>query len=179
MGVFKSKLNVLALIFFIASVLFVLYTILFNENGNKDKNNAKFNYTKDEVAIYMSDEYAVLDYNTFYTIENISKQIISALSEGKYKELYKVLSPELAGDISKEQYESVFSEYYISNFADIKDNEGNITERYQNSRNLKAVYSLGQNGVYIAELVNNHNSTSKIGIRITASNTYQIVYFEI
>ncbi len=176
MGIFKNKFNVIVLVFFIASLLFVLYTLIFN-NGDAGSNNGKFNYTQEEISIYSSPEYIVKDYNTFYTIENICKQIISALSEEKYKEVYKVLSSELAGDISKEQYKSIFAEFYISNFSNVKDESGVVTKEYKNSRNLVNAYSIDKN-TYIAEIKNNHDSTTKIGIKIYSNNTYEIVYFE-
>ncbi len=177
MNIFKNKLNVVILVFFIASLLYVIYTLIFNSSDKNMGGNGKNNYTKEEVEIYSSDEYLVLDYNTFYTIENISKQIILALSEGKYKELYGVLSSDLAGDISKEQYKNIFSEFYISNFSDIKDEEGIVVEAYQNSKNLVNAYSIAEN-TYIAEIKNNHNGTTKIGIKTSSDNTYEIVYFE-
>lgn len=178
MNIFKNKLNVVVLVFFIASLLFVLYTLIFNpsDKGNVG-GNSKFSYSKEEVEIYSSKEYLVSDYNTFYTVENISKQIISALSEEKYKELYKVLSSELAGDISKEQYANVFKEFYISNFSDIKNEDGIVIESYQNSRNLVNLYTISEN-TYIAEIKNNHNGTTKICIKLESNNTYKLVYFE-
>ena len=118
MGVFKSKTNILVMIFFVTSLLFVMFSLLFD---NKSSNSNEPKYTTEEISIYSTSEYKILDYNTFYTIEEISQQIISALSEGRYKEIYNIFSSDLAEDISKEQYENTLREVYLSNFSDIKD----------------------------------------------------------
>ena len=175
MGMFKNKMNLAVLIFFIISLVFVIFT--FFVNGDKKIQENIDTISTEEIAIYSTKEYLVKDHNTFYTIESIIKRIVSALSEGRYTEVFSVFSSDLAGDISKEQASTILQEYYINNFSDVKDESGNIVSNYDTNRILKNLYAYKSNS-YIAEFENNTGKICKIGITLKQDYTYEIIYIE-
>lgn len=175
MGVFKNKRNVFVLIFFVASLLYVLYLLIFN-NNNKDVDNNIKGYTKEQVDIYTVKENIIKDYNKFYTLEDISTQIISALKEGKYSEVYSLVSSDMVGGISKEQWLELLKNFYTDNFSNFTDGDGEEVQ-YEISRNLVNSYGINSD-TYILEVRNNHNSTTRIGIKYVNNVSYKIVYIE-
>ena len=175
MGMFKNKMNLAILIFFIISLVFVIFSFFINDEKNVQGDIDII--STEEIAIYSTNEYLVLDHNAFYTVEDIIKKIISALSEEKYTEVFSVFSSDLAGDISKEQASTILQEYYINNFSDVKDESGNIVSNYDTNRILKNLYAYKSNS-YIAEFENNTGKICKIGITLKQDYTYEIIYIE-
>ncbi|MBR1884017.1 MAG: hypothetical protein IJ809_03625 [Clostridia bacterium] len=154
----------------------MLYALIFANNEQGGGKEVK-GYTEEEIAIYTVKDNLVHDYNLFYTLEDISNQIISALKEGRYKEIYSLLSSDLAGDISKEQWEELLKNYFTDNFSNITDEDGEEVE-YENSKNLLNAYTIDSN-TYVLEIKNNRNVRTKIGIQIIDSARYKIIYFEL
>ena len=174
MGVFNNKRNVIILVFFVAAILFIIYSMLFSNDTSK-KQELK-SYSEDEIKIYTVKENIIDDYNIFYTFEGISSQIITALKDKKYNEIYSILTKELIGDISKEKWKGLLEEFYTDNFSDVTNGDGK-TSLYQISRNLSVVYKIDSNN-YILEVRNNHNSTTRMGIKLLNNSEYDIFYLE-
>ncbi len=174
MGIFKNKLNVIILVFFVASVLFAIYSLIFGDKSNTgDRINGINN---EQVAIYTTNEYIVSDYNTFYTAENIINQFISVMSEGKYNDAYAVVSSDLTEDISKEKFIELLKEFYTYNFSDISNQDGKVT-KYSQNRNLDYLYKMTDK-IFIAKIKNNTGKLVNIGIKMDSENSWQIVYLE-
>ena len=174
MGIFSDKKNVILLVIFVAAVLYALYSIIFVRDNTKAIELKAM--TKEEVAIYTIDENIVHSYNTFYTLEDISSQIISSLENGKYSEVYSLISSDLVGDISKEEWQKLLKEFYDSNFLARVDEQGETVE-YNYRRIIINAYAVRDND-YIVEINNNIGSSVKLGIRLLSNSNYEIMYIE-
>ena len=174
MGVFKNKLNVLVLIIFVAALLLTIYTLIFGDKTNVGESINGIN--AEQVAIYVAKDYLVSDYNTFYEVESIVNQIITSMSKEEYNKIYTSLSKEMIEDISKEKCIELMKEFYISNFSNVTNSDGQAIV-YKNKQNLSYLHEMKEN-VYIARVKNNKDGMVNFGIELLDNNKWQIVYLE-
>lgn len=173
----KANLNTLILIGFIISVIFCIISV-FIDFINTSSGNKYTNITSQNVNIYINDKSEVKDYSTFFNAEHIVQDIIANLNEGKYDEIYSILTPDLKKKISKDQFMSKIGDYVNKNFK-YATSEFDETSGYDNTKNLKHLYLI-ENGSCIAVVTSdNEAKETMIGIVLVNNSNYQISYLDL
>ena len=122
-----------------------------------------------EVDIYEVKENRVLDYDTFFSIEDISKNVFKSLQDKNYSEVYNVLSNEYKEILTVEEFSRRVEEYIIN----IKVQNTKFT-----SGRLNFLYEIDK-GKYLADadfLYVNNNINIIFSIY---NNEYRIEYLDI
>ena len=163
----KNKINNIVLLIFLSiGIIVAIFNIMFDKENKKIVNHIDPNDI--EVSIYETKDNRILNYNTFFSVEDIIKNIFKNLQDKKYDLVYNLLSQEYKNIITLEQFTQLV-ENYILNF--------NINNKRTSGR-LNFLYEI-EKSRFLADadylFVDN-----KINIIINISNDkYVIEYFDV
>jgi hypothetical protein len=172
----KKGLNIFIIFIFAVAILYVIVTFIIDLFLPK---NVKVvpEINNEDVEIYLKEKQLVTDYTTFFNIENIIKNIIKDLNDGKYKEVYAIFSDNYKKNITEEEYMKKVEKYLNDNFK----YEDNVVDYsgYINNKNLKYLYNLETTNFIAIVKSDNKLKETKIGISIIDTQSFVITYLDL
>lgn len=144
------------IIYIVLALIVILAVIGIMMNNNSQKDNAT-----NDIAVMQNIELSasniVLDYNVFYTLENITKQVIESIKQGEYEEIYKLMV-----DVDKDEMNDIFDEY-----KEAMNVENNGVKYLRKASMIKE-------NIYVCEF-EVQGYTQNMTIRLNPNNTYNIL----